>query len=597
MNAAITIFTRELRDKSRLFISCAVLAVVPFLATLLPAARSHPADVIAMVGGFLAVCVGTAVALASGGTVIMRDLAERRMSFWFAKPVRPAALWLAKGSAALLASLLCFGLIAVPAMLAGGAAWKNYWLGDTSVLTISALGITVLFLVSHAFSTVVRSKSLLLALDFVLLLVAIGAMLLMVWPVVAGGAVQVTERLVFSVAAAVLLVLAIAPVWQLEHGRADIRRSHAAFSHFFWPGIGVVLLLAGGYVAWLVSAKPAALRSIATVEQPARGTKVLITGTTAGRGDYHSTFLLDRATGQYERLTTPPWWGLETSQDGKVLAWLQPSGLIRARQLEVYVNGRATGIVVNLSSRMVLSADGTRVATDDGRTVTVYEVAKGRILGSAAGFDPRSQASMYFVTNDLLRVIETVPLRIAEFDLRTRRLTRTESPLPAASRNGITVSGDGTRMFLRGKNMIADVHSGTIIAALDPARYNVASMLHDGSVVAAAFANGGAHVHIYGPDGEHRHELTLPKTPGLWISGEVEGGKVLLATRSGMVVIDVNSGTVVRRVDGVRGPMPRFSADPRLIRYAADQELVGRTEDGKLVVWKHEGRAEARPLL
>jgi hypothetical protein len=598
MSAAIALFTRELVGRTRLFLSCAVLAVVPFLAALLPAARAHQDDVIAMVGGFLAICVGTAVALATGGSVIMRDLAERRMSFWFAKPLHPAALWFGKASAAMLTCLLSFGIIAVPAMLSGGAAWKNYWLGETSVLGVSALGIAVLFLVSHAFATVVRSRSMLLALDFFFALLAVGTLLLLVWPVVLGGAVEVTKWLAISIAAAVLVVLAIAPVWQLEHGRADIRRSHAAFSRFFWPGIGVVLLVAGGYVAWLVSAKPADLQSIASVEQPPRSSKVLITGTAAGRGDYQSTFLLDRATGSYERVAVPPWWGIESSNDGKILAWLQPSGLFRVRQLELYVNGRATGILASLSARMVLSDDGSRVAFDTGRSVTVYDVATGRIAGSAAGFDPRSQASLYFVTNDLLRVIEPAAMRIAELDLRTRKLTRTaERHMQTQSGKVVSVSGDGTRMFLRGPNVIADAHSGATIARLDAERYGVASMLHDGSVVAAAFAKGTARVHIYGPDGVRRHELTLPGTAGLWIAGEVEGGKVLLATRRGMLVVDVNRGTIVQKLDGVRGPMPRFSADPRLIRYAANEELVGRADDGKLVVWKHEGRAEARPLL
>ncbi|HYC89039.1 MAG TPA: hypothetical protein VEO54_07500 [Thermoanaerobaculia bacterium] len=597
MNAALALFTYELRAKSRLFIGCAVLAVVPFLATLLPSARGNARDVVAMVGGFLAIIIGLTIAAMMSRAAIVNELVERRMSFWFAKPIRPAALWLGKASAALVTSVLCFTMIAVPAMLFAGPAWKHLWTDGPPVLAAAAFGMVWLFLLGHTVNTVTRSRSLLLALDFCFLLIAAGALVLIARPVLLGGGTAVLKRLVFAIVGGLLVVAAIAPVWQLRHGRADIRRSHAAFSRFFWPCIGVILLLAGGYVAWLVSATPGDLREILEVAQPPRGPKVLVTGNPANRGDYHATFIIDTATGRYDRVSTPPWWGLESSKDGKTFAWLQPSGGFRARQLELYVNGRATGILTSLSSRMVLSDDGTRLATDSGSTVTVYDVATGRIAGSAAGFDPRSQASMYFVTSDLLRIIETTPLRIAELDLRTRRLTRTESPLPAAPRNGLTVSGDGTRMFLRGKNMIVDARSGTILAALEPARYNVASMLHDGSVVAAASANGTAHVHIYGPGGEHRHELTLPETPGLWITGEVEGGKVLLATRRGMLVVDVNRGTIVRRVDGVRGPMPRFSADPRLIRYAADQELVGRTEDGKLVVWKHEGRAEARPLL
>ena len=591
MNAAMVIFTREIREKSRLFVACLVLAAVPFLATLLPSARAHRGDVIAIVGGALAISIGLGVALAMGSSVLSRDLAERRMSFYFTKPISPASLWIGKAAAALLTSFFCLAVIALPAMLFSGPAWSRRWLGEIEPVMFGALTLAVFFLVSHAVSTVVRSRSPLLALDFVLLIVSVGALLMIVWPVILGHAVRVNAVLTPVIAAAILVVLAIAPVWQLEHGRADIRRSHAAFSRFFWPGIGVVLLLAGGYVGWLVSAKPADLTEILTVEQPPRGSSVLVIGTSRGRGDYHSTFLIDRDTGSHERIPTPPWWGIESSQDGRQIAWLQPGGMFSVRHLELHVSGRATGILMNLASRFVLSDDGSRAAVDTGRTVTVYETAGGRMLGSASGFDSRSQALMHFVSNDVVRIVEDSPLRIVELDVRTRRRTTTgELPIDTP-RRAISISGDGTRMFLRGPNLIVDARTAAVVANLGTERFTTAAMLHDGTV-AAVQPGSVPHLRLHARDGRLLHDLPVPGERNVWVAAEVEGGKLILTSRSGTTyVVDVVRGAIERRLPGLRGP---YQASARLIRYGAGQELVGRTREG-LVAWKLDG--SARPLL
>jgi hypothetical protein len=598
MSAAAVIFARELREKSRLFLICAALALVPFLATLLPSARAHRGDVIAIVGGALALCIGTGVALAMGTSVIARDLAERRLSFYFARPVRPAELWIGKAAASLAVAFFCFGVIAIPAMIFAGPAWERRWLGEVQPILAGALGIAVLFFVSHAFATVFRSRSPLVALDALFAIVSVFALLRIVWPVFLGLALKVGAVLMFAIPAALLILLAVAPVWQLEHGRTDIRRSHAAFSRFFWPGVGVVLLVAGGYVWWLVSAAPGDLTEIVSVEQPPRGSSVLVTGMSKGRFDYQSSFLIDRATGRYERMVTPPWWGIESSQDGRVIAWLQPAGMYTTRQLELYTNGRPTGILINPGAQFVLSDDGSRVAADSGRTVSVYETASARLLGSATGFDSRSQASLLFVTNDVLRVIETNPLRISELDLRTKKLTRTsEIAADTPAGRAISVSRNATRMFVRGPNLIVDGRTGAVLGAIGSERYSSASMLSDGSVAAISRAGQGPRLQLFGRDGRLRHEVPLMPARSHWITGEVEGGKVILAAHGGtMYVVDVATGKIARKLDGVSGPFPRFSADPRLIRFGAGQELVGR-RDGRLVAWSASGGAAPRALL
>ena len=80
------------------------------------------------------------------------------------------------------------------------------------------------------------------------------------------------RRILIGVGVAASVILAVAPAWQLAHGRTDARRGHAALSRFVWVGLGAVLLVAAGYVAWVVSADPADLREVLSVDQPANGT-------------------------------------------------------------------------------------------------------------------------------------------------------------------------------------------------------------------------------------------------------------------------------------------------------------------------------------
>jgi hypothetical protein len=596
MSAAVTIFLRDLRERSRLLLACTILAVVPFAAILLPSARGHRGDVVAIVGGALAICVGLGVALGLGNSVVARDLVDRRMSFYFAKPIGPAALWIGKAGAALVTTLFCFLVIAVPAMTFAGAAWNRRWLGGTQPIVIGALAIAVLFFVSHAFATVVRSRSMLLSLDFFFALLTLGALLVILWPVLLGQAVQLLGTLITTIAAAVLVLLAIAPIWQLEHGRTDIRRSHAAFARFFWPGVAIVLLAVGGYVWWVISPEPEDLNAVHSVEQPPSGSEVIVTGGAKGRGDYQATFLIDRETGKVDRLPTPPWWGLQASRDGRVIAWLQPAGIFSLQHLELYVRGRATGILLSHSAHFVLSDDGTRVAADNGRVVTVYDVATGRMLSSAAGFDPRAQAHMFFATNDVLRIYETEPLRISELDVTSRKLTHlAQRALDTPAGQAISVSGDGTRMFVRGPNIIADARTGTTLATLDPDRGN-GSMLHDGSVATIVWNGQSPRIRLYGPDGTRRHEIAIAPAPNAWVMGEIEGGKVLVVARGGTTyVVDVRTGAIVQKHEDLRTNALRWTVDPRLIRHGANQELAAR-RGGKVVVWSPTAGGPVRPL-
>lgn len=580
------LFQREVREKARLFLFSAALALVPFAATLLPGTRGQGADTIALVGQFLSAMVGMGIAVALG-TSISRDLGAGRLSFYFSKPVSASAIWVGKAAAAVFLSLACAAIIAVPAMLGGGRAWPI----TPAMWVMNALAtVAALYVVTHTLSTAIRSRSPLIALDFLFLVIAAAAGWLIVRPLIVGLAGDVLPVLL-GAGAAVVLVLAIAPVWQLANGRADIRRSHAALMRFVWPAIAVLLLLAGGFVAWLTHAPLEDMNDL-FIEQPRRGPLVMLSGSAPRRFGYRASMLLDRSTGRVTRIDTPLWWGAQFSDDGRVAAWLSPVGLFEVRGLELHTAAGPTGILLPRMADFALSSDGARVAIANGKLISVHELATGRILASAAVFDGRSRHLMFFVEPDVLRVIEhearlgmATPLRIFDFDIRARKVRQTGERLVATERDAVGTSRDGARMFLPGVNEIADGRTGATLARLAVPNVTDAEMLHDGRVALIAREAGLYHLRTFEPDGTPRHDVVLRK-PVIWIAAEVEGGKLILAEHGKtMLVVDLNRGVIERILPGVRGPVPRWWRDPRLPLFAADQQLAAVDARGKLMFW------------
>lgn len=622
MNGTLVIAARELRASTRIFAICAALAVLPFLASLLPGARGNRTDVIAVFGGFLSIAVGLGLAVALGVSTVGRELSERRMSFYFTKPVAPAAIWFGKAAAALAISLGCFALIAVPAYLASPRSWRVQWLGDAEPLAVGALAIVELFLVSHLLSTVLRSRSAWIALDAACFFAGLAGLYLIVRPLLLGGAVGMAKTIAIGVAIAASAIIAVAPAWQLARGRTEVRSNHAALSRFLWPALAAVLLVAAGYGAWVVSVSPGDL-AVNYVEQAPRGNGVLLGGHGSGRGEYVSTFLIDRETGAYRRLagephfrvggqtihqSVRPWWGwgARFSNDGERVVWLQPR-MLPSGGLELYTartrggNIVATGLNAEPDAWTALSDDGTRVAIAGDRTVSVFDLASGKLLASGGGLEPNARSGMFFVTPDVVRIIDCVSgvLRIYELDVRARSMRKTGEHLAkgSQSRLSVSVSGDGTRIFLRGGNVILDGRTAQPIARvqLDAAPAHRA-LLYDGTLVAAKWGagNAAAHLQTFTRDGQPLHHVVVPAVQYLFVAGEVEGGKLILIgtgapnDRTGpgrnMFVFDVKRGVIERTMRGISGPI-LWGYDTRVTLYAADTQFVAVDIHGKLVTW------------
>ncbi len=624
MNQVIAIAGREFREKSRVFLISAALAVMPFVAAALPISRGHRMEVIAVIGGLVASNLAIALAIAFGCTTIASDLAQNRISFYFSKPVAVRALWTGKAVAATATSLAALLIVAVPSWVVSPRWWKLRWLDASGFLVACAIGVVLIFLASHVLSTFVRSGSPLLGVDFVLLLASGGVIAFLGRALLLGGAVRTAKILGVAIAGGVTIVAAMAPVWQLENGRADFRRSHAALSRFLWSGVAMVLLAAGAFVFWFVSVSPNDLERVRNISQPAGGDSLIVTGKARDRGDYGAGFVIDSRTGEFRRLEAAGWGGARFSRDGSVGASMQPVVLLTRNQalFELHVlrkarggmRDEATGIRVSWPE-FVLSDDGSRIAIASRDGVVVYDLETMGLLASVSGVRGGVD-SMFFVSRDLVRLIQHPPqvrkgpptlLRIFEFDAARRKLTQTGERLLERGNGTISASLDGSRMLVGGTDAILDGRTGERIASIPgvPAGGFRTAMLNDGSIASIEPVGDSVSLRTFDRVGTPRHTIPLPGIRGGVVAAEIAGRKVVVWGRRGqqgffadaqMIVVDVDRGVIERVMKDLRGPMRDFGPDPRLVRYDAGQDLAAVERDGRLVLW-NPSTGEKKALL
>ncbi len=605
MSTTMIIASREIRERWRLFIVAAAMAILPFAIALAPSARGNRTHTIMIIGAAAAFSYACAVALAMGISTIGHDLREKRFSFYFSKPISPLALWIGKAGASLLVAFVCSLIIAIPSYLAARDVWRAAWVsGGDRFAWAAPVAVTLLFLISHALGTMTRSRSVLVALDFVLAVATVGSVAAIVRLILFSGGGYVALAYAWALGIGLFVILAVAPVWQLTRGRTDIRRSHAAFSMFFWSAIATLLVIAAAVFLWLRAATPADLVQVEDIAQASSGGWALVTGVGVHRGDFRSTFLLNAETGEYARLTVP-WSGVQWSRDGRVAAWIQPSGFRYQGIGELYTrnvssdHSVASGIETNVGRQFDLSADGTRVAIVKDGVVAVHDLANHRLLASARAAQSY-QSKIFFLTNDVVRIVEyemvrhpnVATLRIADLEVRARKLrTYGERQIPLEP-FPFSISEDGSRMFLRATREIVDGRTLAPIAKIESPADLGSMMLNDGSVVAIDKSKG-VFLRLFDRDGRQRAELALPNQNSSVIAGETTDGKLLVnagvvrRTRRQHSVFIVNRATfqIERKVSDA-GVASSYWNDPRTPRYAAGMAFVYEDGKGRVKSWR-----------
>jgi hypothetical protein len=547
MRGFAAVFRREIAERRLLFLT-GLLGFFPFL---LPFARLGTGELRSEAAFGLGIVVSIVLALGLGTSIVARDLAERRLGFYFSRPLSGWAIWAGKLGAGLTLSLGAGILVLVPALLFDPGAVRLDLLvagggrAALSGLLAGAATLLALLLLAHAASIMVRSRSPWLVLD----LAGLSLLALLVWSagrrLLLAGAPTLLPQIggdwtatpVNRIAAPlVLLAFAAASAVQVSKGRTDPRRAHRFLSSVLWSFLLAFALGFEGYSRWAVAVTPADLLRVEEALPAPAGTWVLVHGPAAHRGGFWPAFLLDTLSGRFVRLPSPAYrfWPapVHFSADGRRAAWLerQEPALASPRDLVLLDLARpgAEPVRTQLSfardpAALALSPDGRRLAAlDRSGRLTVDDLGQGardqvRLLAAlslpAPGFE---ESRLQFLDSSHLRYVHSVRTRDLE---RTRGGGLEESvetvevvdleigggagrpevvgrTAPLGARAWWELSPDGRRLLVQqaeGSGEIDDARGGTRLASLAP-DLRSGGFLADGRIVAVAAVAAGAGV-------------------------------------------------------------------------------------------------------
>lgn len=575
MRNALAIAAREFEEKRFVAYAAVAFAVLPFILSLIPSINGKsPQETVALSSLIFATGFGVALAAMSGAGLVGRDLSDNRMSFYFSRPVSSASIWFGKLAAGLLMVIGCFAVIIAPAWLAVGEFWKSFWTLTLGESTKYALAIALaLFLIAHVISTFARSRSPLIVIDFVAAVVCGLAIRYLVLLLAGGWALEVMKWMAIGLAVALTAGIIAGGAWQLERGRTDRRRNHLALSQFLWGTMAVALLLAAGYVGWVLAVTPSDLSIDLQVTRSTSGPFAVITGKSPGRGDYHAGFLLSSDDGSSVRIPSLAAWAVRFTRDGRGV--VVPRMERGAGNVWIYRSGSKkptdTGLTVDMGSLFV-SDDGGRIATiSRGNILSVYDVAQKRSLASAMLPDAR-YIRAFFVSPDVVRLYLNTEkaTKIVELDVRARGL-REMGSVETTTFALIYPDTSATHMLVRperGADFVTlnDARTGALITTLaSGTNVKTARFLRDGRIAIVDGPESAAVLHILSASGAPQRDIPLgPARSSIFVGDD--GTRCVLtvgtAARGEIIAVDLDRGVITQRVEKVVW-VPSGTLDPR----------------------------------
>lgn len=574
MKSLLAVLRREVFEHRLVFAAGGIAGILALAAPLLPATGAHsPAEVRESVAIVPALLFAIGVSILLGASVLARDLFERRSSFYFSRPLSAFSIWAGKMVGAAAISIGTFFLILLPSILSGADFREVRSLIDPGLPLLAVIPGAILVLVSssHAAAVLLRSRSPLLLLDVaaLVLLFSAGAALLRVFlSRFALGSIPVVMTLAASTAAIGLLAGGAA---QVIVGRTDPRRGRLALSAGFWSVALIGALVCAGYATFILAAGPEDL-SVQSTVSARQGSWLAVSGRAAGRGDFAPTFLLDTAKGTSLRAGED----LTFSRNGKRAVWTKlqsfrqrsPVDIITAALDRVKPEAVETRISASAWNPLVLSGDGTRIASL-GQTISVFDLASGKLLGAARSEAPAWSYRGSFVTTDLVRVWrrlsppraeERATIEILEFDMSRKKLARTGSIRLAPTIWPLLSDRAGDRLLIRSENgsrvALYDGRTGALQATLIDHAFEEhpwTDFLSDGRIVLGHSRAGAAMLRLFARDGAVQGEVPLGPGALVLLGGEAAPGQLVVAVgpermRSELtgkvLLVDLARGTV-----------------------------------------------------
>jgi len=577
MKAMLAVARREILEKRFVFAVALVASTIPLLVPVLRGLSGQSSlEVRGFVAVFAAWSFTAALAAALGAGVLAGEVARGRAGFYFSRPISTVSIWAGKLAGSIVIALAGGMIVLAPSLAFDGRVMPLVEIAGTTgrgLLTAAAAAL-LLFLVSHAFSTIVRSRSPLALLDLALA-AAVGFLawdalrrLYEVWPdptdllrrAAAGG---------WIVTAGILLVALHCGV---ERGRTDAAAAHRALSVALWSGLLLAALGLTLYSRWVLAAPASSLESVESASPLGSDGWLSLDGLARGA---HAGFLYDTRTGRSQRIFGPP----AVSGDGVTAAWAERESrtspwVVRTMRLDRKdVSPTETRLSLRSPRRIFLSDDGTRIGSIEDGLLSVSELPSGRSLASARVGQANTFAAGVFAAKDLVRVYTGAaadPERVEIFELRvgTRTLMHTGS---AASPRAWFLGSPLHDRFVeaekdRGRWTLRDGRTGEVIVTLregGPLFSAAPALMSDGRWVLLLSDETGSWLEVFSPSGERLSRLPVGQKGLLRTGGEVAPGKLAFALAPGkasppgdplrkLYVADLDRGTVERRAEGLR---------------------------------------------
>jgi ABC-type transport system involved in multi-copper enzyme maturation permease subunit len=602
MRAFAAVFTREVFARRLAFPVALAAGFVPIIGSLVYGwSTPDAAEGRVLVGFVAATALSSAFALLLGASMIVGETSERRISFFFARPIPAAAIWGGKLLAAVFITFASTAITFTPAWLTGPGWARGIWgyhPGPGETLLGALAWALLLVLGSHAVVTIGRLRSPWVVLDLLLaptlvFLAAIFLRNLLRYATTSDlDAANPAEGAAISLVGATFLASLVASLVQVAEGRTDARRAHGAFSAVFFglSGLGVALL--GGYVWWCASAKATDLTQVwGSVETAPRGPWLVTSGPlSALRGG--GTFLFDSVGGRSLRLHA---WDVAFSQDGTHAAWEESRfGFFerKDKRSDVVVADLGSGRVVvtgldskNGWSNLALSPDGRRLAVREGKTLAAYDVTESRNPRQIAAFAiPDDFRSAAFVYEDTIRLFAQFRSAAPGKDLPSSAFDITELSLSSkkslvTGRIGretlrLRLSADarffvGTRKVGENATMLTlhDGRTGALIATLaEELQRPQARFLTGDRIAVAGIAGAQARLSFFEGErgwGAPSRSVEMGPAKRVVLGGETVAGRVAVALlpfeenlpaslrAAKLVAVDAATGAVSPLADGL----------------------------------------------
>jgi len=537
MSKLMVVAAREVAARKLLFPAALIMGFFPLAIGAI--SRAHAPGIPGAT--MMALIFGIVIAVVIGASVVGRELGERRLSFYFARPLSGTAIWGGKvlgGLAAVLASEI---LVLAPSLVVNHGL-PTYADGGIFVSVIVAMSVALLSF-GIVLGIVLRAKTAWIGLD---LGVLIGSGLLAGsgWRILSAGIYPTAETtwtsflvtLALVTTAVVAITLFVAGAAAVIIGRCDLRRAHRAASLVL---LALIPLGASGvaWAHWFVTPSGSDL-SARLVKASPDGHWALITGEARGRSLFQFTRFVDlstlRAVDPGDNLPLQP----AFSADGRTAAWVAQRRLLTLaldRRGAEPVRSRSLAFARN-GVEIYLSPAGDRILIIEPQTVSLYSLPDEHPLAVVPSESMSVQAAR-FVTPTRVRLYrQSTPsqIRIDELDLGTKRMQKT-GELELASFRRLSPAGDR----IVGNGVLSDGRTGGRLASLPDAA--IESFLADGRVVVIS-ADGL--LRVLTRDGEQERSIALGVTPWVIASQPSDHEVVITSSDRTARIVDLLAGSV-----------------------------------------------------